>query len=68
MYISRLPLVLNPIQWVILYWTQYSWFRGFTIPQVGFIPSDSGAHLCWLNDEALLIGWDQDRLTRTVAT
>ena len=31
--------------------------------EVGFIPcSEPGsAHLCWLNDEALLIGWDQDR-------
>lgn len=30
---------------------------------MGFIPcSEPGsAHLCWLNDEALLIGWDQDR-------
>ena len=36
---------------------------GVSPAEVGFIPcSEPGsAHLCWLNDEALLIGWDQDR-------
>lgn len=31
-----------------------------SIPQVGFIPCSGAGHLCWLNDEALLIGWDQE--------
>lgn len=31
-----------------------------SICQVGFIPCSGAGHLCWLNDEALLIGWDQE--------
>lgn len=31
-----------------------------SIPQVGFIPCSGAGHLCWLNDEALLIGWNQE--------
>lgn len=31
-----------------------------TQQKVGFIPCSGAGHLCWLNDEALLIGWDQE--------